>query len=233
MLQIVKKTTSNNRRKETTLHAKEWFKGGTMPKQFTSLVFAILFGWLLGCNSNPVQAPDQISNQDSPAGQKIQLLEVPAPAEVNLAKKYSVGGWVSANSGGKLEIKEQFRTKSEFKTATLTATLSIPKNGLSEDRYILMMLDDSNLQIKFNPHGLQFNVPAKLTYTATGLDLSSVPLGTEIKLYYYNAETGLFEEMRSGSITYDIKSGTVTCLDGEIPHFSIYAFGYIKKYEDE
>lgn len=229
MVQIVKKTTSSKRRKETTQHAKEWFKGGTMQKQFTSLVFAILFGWLLGCNSNPIQAPDQISNQDSPVGQKIQLLEVPAPAEVNLAKKYSVGGWVSANSGGELEIREQFQTKSEFKTATLTATLSIPKNGLNEDRYISMRLDDSKLQIEFSPHGLQFNVPAKLTYTATGLDLSSVPVGAEIKLYYSNKGTGLFEEMRSGSITYDRESGTIVCLDGEIPHFSIYAFGYIKK----
>jgi hypothetical protein len=233
MLQIVKKTTSNKGKKETSLHAKEWFQGGTMKKQFTSLVLAILFGWLLGCNSNPVQVPDQISNQDSPAGQKMHLLELPAPADVNLAKKYSVASWISADAGGKLEISEQFQNKSGYKTATVTATLSIPENALNEDRYISMQLDDSKLQIKFNPDGLQFNVPAKLSYTVTGLNLSSVPVGTEIKLYYCNRETGMFEEMHSGSITYDIKSGTITCLNAEIPHFSEYAFGYIKKlYED-
>jgi hypothetical protein len=229
MLQIVKRTTSSKRKKETPLRAKEWFKGVTMKKQFTSLILAILFGWLLGCNSNPVQVAYQNSNQVSPAGQKIQLLELPVTAGMNLAKKYSVASWISADEGGELEISEQFRNKRRHNTATVTATLSIPENALNEDRYISMLLDDSKLQIKFNPDGLQFNVPAKLTYTATGLNLSSIPVGTEIKLYYCNEETGMLEEINTGGITYDVESGTFECHDGEILHFSEYAFGYIKK----
>jgi hypothetical protein len=202
-----------------------------MQKQLTSFVLAILFGWLLGCNSNPVQAPDQNSNQVSPVGQKIQLLELPGTTGMNLAKTSSIASsilrWVSVDSGGELESNEQFGT------VTVTATLSIPKKGLSEGRYISMMLDNSKLlQIEFNPEGLQFKVPAKLSCTATGLDLSSVPVGAEIKLYYCNQKTGKFEEMNSASITYNRKSGTLTCLNAEIPHFSIYAFGYIKKYCD-
>ena len=198
-----------------------------MKKQFTSFVLAILFGWLLGCNSNPVQGPDQNSNQVSPAGQQIQLLELPGTAGMNLAKTSSVASsvlrWVSADSGGELECGEQFGT------VTVTATLSIPENALSEGRYISMRLDDPRrLQIEFGPDGLQFNVSAKLSCTVTGLDLSFVPVGAEIKLYYCNQKTGKFEQMTSASITYDRISGTLTCLNAGIPHFSMYAFGYIK-----
>jgi hypothetical protein len=197
-----------------------------MQKQFTSFVLAILFGWLLGCNSNPVQGPDQNSNQVSPAGQQVQLLELPASAGMSLAKISSAGQWIRARSGGNVEIDEHFRG------VAVSVTLSIPKKALSDDQYISMTLDDSKLKIDFDPNGLQFNVPAELSYTATGLDLSSLPAGAEIKLYYCNQKKGTFEEMYSASITYDRKSGTLTCLNAEIPHFSIYAFGYIKKYCD-
>jgi len=191
-----------------------------MKKQFTSFVLAILFGWLLGCNSNPVQGPDQNPNQVSPAVQQIQLLELPVTAVMTLAKKYPVASWVSADSGGELNITGRSQA---------AATLSIPKNALSEDQYISMTLDDSKLQIEFGPDGLQFNVPATLSYTVTGLNLSSVPVGTGIKLYYCNQKAGRFEEMNSASITYDRKSGTLTCLNAKIPHFCTYAFGYIKR----
>jgi hypothetical protein len=197
-----------------------------MQKQFTSFVLAILFGWLLGCNSNPVQGPDQNSNQVSPAGQQVQLLELPASAGMSLAKISSAGQWIRAKSGGDVEIDEHFRG------VAVSVTLSIPRKALSDDQYISMTLDDSKLKIDFDPNGLQFNVPAELSYTATGLDLSSLPAGAEIKLYYCNQKKGTFEEMYSASITYDRKSGTLTCLNAEIPHFSIYAFGYIKKYCD-
>jgi hypothetical protein len=197
-----------------------------MQKQFTSFVLAILFGWLLGCNSNPVQGPDQNSNQVSPAGQQVQLLELPASAGMSLAKISSAGQWIRAKSGGDVEIDEHFRG------VAVSVTLSIPRKALSDDQYISMTLDDSKLKIDFDPNGLQFNVPAELSYTATGLDLSSLPAGAEIKLYYCNQKKGTFEEMYSASITYDRKSGTITCVNADIPHFSIYAFGYIKKYCD-
>ena len=199
-----------------------------MQKQFTSFVLAILFGWLMGCNSNPVQGPDKNSGQVSPAGQQIQLLELPGTTGMDLAKTSSVASsvrqWVSADSGGQLVCGDQFGR------ITITATLSIPQNGLSEDQYISMRLDPSKrLQIEFGPDGLQFNVPANLSCTVTGLDMFWVPLGAEINLYYCNQKTGTFQQMPSGSITYDRKSGTLTCSNIEIPHFCLYAFGYIKR----
>ena len=225
MLRIIKRTTLD-KRKKNPLPTKEWFKGGSMQKQFTSFVLAILFGWLLGCNSNPVQGPDQNSNQVSPAGQQVQLLELPASAGMSLAKISSAGQWIRARSGGNVEIDEHFRG------VAVSVTLSIPKKALSDDQYISMTLDDSKLKIDFDPNGLQFNVPAELSYTATGLDLSSLPAGVTLKLYYCNQKTGKFEEMNAENITYDRLLGTITCVNADIPHFSIYAFGYIKKYCD-
>ena len=194
-----------------------------MQKQFTSFVLAILFGWMLGCNSNPVQGPDQNSNHVSPAGQQIQLLGLPASAGMSLAKISSAGQWIRAKWGGDVEIDEHFRG------VAVSVTLSIPKKALSDDQYISMTLDDSKLKIDFDPNGLQFNVPAELSYTVTGLDLSSLPDGVTLKLYYCNQKTGTFEEMNAKSITYDRKSGTITCVNADIPHFCIYAFGYIRR----
>lgn len=199
-----------------------------MQKQFTSFVLAILFGWLLGCNSNPVQGPDQNSNQVTPAGQTVQLLELPGTAGMDLAKTSSVASyvrsWVSADSGGQLVCGDQFGR------VTTTATLSIPQNGMSQDQYISMRLDHFRwLQIEFGPDGIQFNTPAILSCTVTGLDKFWAPIGADIRLYYCNQKTGSFQEMPSGSITYDRQSGTLTCSNIQIPHFCTYAFGYIKR----
>ena len=190
-----------------------------MQKQFTSFVLAILFGWMLGCNSNPVQVPDQKSNTVSAAGQQIQLLELPGPSGVNLAKTNPVTILVNADSGGEVEVTGQFQT----------ATLTVPKNALSRNQDISMLFNGSKTQIGFGPEGLQFKKHAKLNYTATGLDFSSVPFGTVINLYYYNEKTGTYEEMNSDIILYNRWAGTLICINGDIPHFCIYAFGYIKR----
>jgi hypothetical protein len=219
---------------QTTLNVKEWLNGVTMKKLFTSIAVLFLIGWNLGCNSNPVQPSDHMSAPAAAAGQtaqmgSIQLLDVPLPTDISLSKKYWSGKWINAESGGTLTIKGQYNTNTKFKTATLTATFSVPQNALSNNQFILMSFDDAKLQVQFNPHGLQFKVPAKLSYTATGVDLSVLPAGTEIKLFYVDEQSGSFEEMNGGTITYDVETGTVSCTDAEIPHFSEYAFGYIKK----
>jgi hypothetical protein len=190
-----------------------------MGKQFTSFIIAILFGWLLGCNNNPVQGPDQNSSQVTSAGEKVELLELPGTPGMDLGKKSSVSGSISADSGGELEITGQF----------CSATLIIPKKGLSKDQYLSMVPDDYTASIEFGPEGLIFKKHAKLNYTAAGLNLSSVPVGTVMNLYYYNETTGAYEQMSSESITYDRKLGTLTCVNGDIPHFCIYAFGYIRR----
>lgn len=224
----------NSSTTQTTLIIKEWLNGVTMKKIFTSIAVLFLIGWHLGCNSNPVQPSEPLSAQTVSAVQttpigSIKLLDVPLPTEKSLSKTYWSGKWFFAESGGTLTIKGQYYTNTRFRMATLTATFSVPPNAMSSNQYIVMSFDDAKLQVQFNPHGLQFKVPAKFSYTATGVDLSTLPAGTEIKLFYVDEQTGSFEEMKGGSISYDVESGTVTCTDAEIPHFSEYAFGYIKK----
>lgn len=225
MAHTINPNSASTTPKKTTLNLKEWLTGATMKTYFIPLVVVILLGWTQGCNNNPVQAPDQTSS----TGQHIQLLDAPRTSGGALSKKYRTGDWFSTESGGELKISARFNTNNQFGTSTLNATFTLPANALKADSYIAMTFNDYKLQIQFNPHGLQFNVPAKLTYTATGIDLSSLPDGAEIKLYYVNEDSGSFEEMHSGTITYDKALGTISCVDGEIPHFSEYAFGYVKK----
>ena len=185
----------NSSTTQSTLNIKEWLNGVTMKKLFTSIAVLFLVGWNLGCNSNPVQPSDQLSAQPASEGQttqmnSIQLLEVPQPTDVSLSKKYWSGKWFAAETGGTLTIKGQYQTNTKFRMTTLTATFNVPQNSLSNNQFILMSFDDTKLQVRFNPHGLQFKVPATFSYTATGVDLSALPAGTEIKFFYVDEQTG-------------------------------------------
>ena len=61
----------------------------------------------------------------------------------------------------------------------------------------------------------------------TGLDLSSIPLLSQLGLYCFDPETGSSKEMRNGELTYDLDKGEIISEDGELPHFFEYAFGYL------
>lgn len=215
--------------KETAQHSPKRFNGVPMKKYLLSIAFILVLGWTMGCNNNAVNAPDQPSGQATVTGQNIQIIELPSPTDMTLMKKYRTGDWFTPGSDFELNVLAQFSTNSRFGNASFEASFNLPGNGLDVSQYITMMFNDNKMKVTFGPHGLQFAVPAILTYSATGVDLSSMPDGSEINLYYVNEESGLLEDMHTGTITYDKAMGTITCTGAAIPHFSEYAFGYIKK----
>ena len=229
MSQTINNHSSTNYQKKTALKTKEWLNGGTMKKQFTSLVTLTILAVLFGCNSNPVQPPDQNANNGIIAAQNVQLLDAPRSADLSLAKNYKSGDLFTVDKGGSININAAYKTWNSTGTATFNATFSLQPQALSENTYITMTFSDTKLQLNFDPEGLHFNVPATLDYSASGLDLSSVPDGAEIDLFYVNTQSGNFEKMNAEHITYDKAAGTIECKGAVIPHFSEYGFGYIKK----
>ena len=90
--------------------------------------------------------------------------------------------------------------------------------GMTMDTYYLM----NSVNLQFGPHGTIFLKPALLTIKASGLDLSAFAGRKTLSLYYDH--NGIWEKM-TGTVTIDPSKGTLSCTDGQLPHFSRYAFG--------
>ncbi len=220
---------STKRKKGIARRTSGWFSGVTMKKHFSPLLAGFILTLVLGCNGNIVQAPDQPAQQVSSMGQSIQILELPAQPVTTMEKTYKAKGWFTVEDGGTLSISREFKTEDGLKNGTISSVFTVDPYALNQREQIEMGFNPENLIVEFGPHGLQFNTSAKLYYKITGVNLSKLPAGAEIKLFYVNETTQQYEQMRAGSITTDLASGTIECVDGEIPHFSEYAFGYIKK----
>jgi hypothetical protein len=132
--------------------------------------------------------------------------------------------------GGTLNVT--FSYKGKTGKVDVNVTLKIPAGALPNDQVLTMSVDEQTLSgfvdLTFGPHGTMFLTPALLNINATGLDLSSVPPNAKVQLYYYNPTTNTYELMVVKNVFIDLKNGAIKCQDGQLPHFSRYAFGYVK-----
>jgi hypothetical protein len=87
-----------------------------------------------------------------------------------------------------------------------------------------MTLDDQTLTFDFNPDGISFTKPASLDVYARGLNLWGIPPWKKVKLFYIS--NGELVEMKTSRISVNPWFGELSCENGDIPHFSRYAFGY-------
>jgi hypothetical protein len=228
----------NTRRNNQT-----FFKGVLMSRYISILILAVFLSGLGGCDDNPVQAPVQSTAPTSAQQQgllksliqpllqpllNVQLLTLPKSLLSLAPSQYKTQSWVTSQSGGQLSLDVKYPTFLIFDVVHITSTFTVQPHAISQDELITMTLNTSNLEFDYSPQGLQFSTPATLNCAATGLDLSTVPSGTPIELFYCEPN-GSYDEIPAGSITYDVKTGTVTCCNAQISHFSQYAFGYIKK----
>jgi len=186
-----------------------------------------------GCavRDNPVespatQQPDQISSIADNGG--ITFLKL--PKSHRLEKTVSATGLITVKSGGMIRLSRRVGT------AFINMTLSFPPGAVEQDTYVTMSLDDATLgttvEVAFGPSGMSFLKPGSLDVQAVGLDFSYLPpdvRSSDVKLLYYNSNTGSWEVVATDFILINLRAGLLICHDGTIPHFSIYAFGIIRK----
>ncbi len=213
------------------------------------LGLAVVLGMVGGCSDTPTQPPVQSTNS-SPELQRgsllngqlpqlssllqvplqdVQLLSLPASIPPLPIDEFSTEGTVTPASGGTLQLNVKYSTLLIFNTVSISTTFHVPAGAVSQDEQLTMTLNTTTFEYDFGPQGLQFSTPATMDVSASGLDLSTIPSGTTIELFYYDVNNGTYDEIPAGSITYDVSSGTVTCSGAQISHFSEYAFGYVKK----
>jgi hypothetical protein len=169
---------------------------------------------LVGCQNENAQ----LTGPDNPTGYTPRLIEMPKSAA--LQKTFQASASISAANGGTLAINAVDPTD----PASLSYDISLvfEANTISTDMTASISTDSKYLMYWFEPHGTNFNKPAKLSVTVKGVDLNWVKPGDVLYLWY-QGQYG-WEKM-PGTVTYDVATGTVQCLNGELPHFSRYGFG--------
>jgi hypothetical protein len=109
-----------------------------------------------------------------------------------------------------------------------TVSLNVKPFSIERNTEITITLDDEqfmgSIDVTFAPHGLTFSAPAQLNISATGLDFTGFDV-SNLKLYYVNQETNQWEEMNCESLSVNTTEGSLSVVNGQLPHFSRYAIG--------
>lgn len=188
------------------------------------LPLALLFGllvFLVGCDNfeNPVSSPELTAIEEN-TSQEMNFITLPKPD--GFFKPLKTSATITPQTGGRLALNYSQGRGSE--RVHIQVSLRFAPRSVSEDVTASMSVDSDALMFYFEPSGTTFLKPGQLTVNARGLDLSDVPAGAEIKLYYIDGDQ--WEEMNTQMIRYDVRQGQLQCVNGEVPHFSRYAFAF-------
>lgn len=188
---------------------------------------ALLVGIFSSCSDN--------SNLTAPSAQNQAVITAPL-ASVNLLalphrqSATSVEAIVSKSvtitpeTGGQVAVASSY-TAANGSVVNISMDLNFAPGTVKETTTISISLDNETLMADFSPSGSVFLKPAVLNAKISGLDLSSVPGGADVKLFYINKFAC---EAMNAAITVDQASGTISMTSGQIPHFSLYGFGFLK-----
>lgn len=188
------------------------------------LLFLSLAAIMLMLSACQTEGP--IIGPESPASQKQANFQpkwvgLPQNANVRLLKNFSTSEWITVENGGRLTIDETY-TSVEGKQVRTYSDIVLAPGCVQQDVTISMEIDDETGVSTFLPHQM-FNFPAILNQTFTGLNLSGIDV-SKVHLYYYGKD-GTWEIMECDDLIIDVATGTITLVNGKLPHFSVYGYG--------
>ncbi len=174
---------------------------------------------LSGCSNDeaaPVSAPSMSETPD--------FVKLPERLEKSASKMVSVTKFITAAQGGTIRLLSSYKAAPDSQLVTIDVALELKPGDLPYDASLTLTLDDvlflTNVNMTFGPHGVVFNRAVKLSANASGLDGGTTV--RNLKLFYIN--NGVWEQM-SGSNGV-LAAGTLEA-QGQLPHFSQYAFGRV------
>jgi hypothetical protein len=204
-----------------------------MVKKVIMMLICSLAFIFLSCTENPLTSVPEKTAQSQSSEKAFTF--IPLPKAATGLKKGGIlydSELISASKGGKLQIDYAYQGTTD--KITVSITLTVPKYALPYDQVLTMTLDEETLtgsidvNVVFGPHGTNFLTPALLDIDTKGLDLSSLPPDADVQLYYFNPDSGNYELMGAKKETCNFKKGEIKCKGGRLPHFSRYAFGYVR-----
>jgi hypothetical protein len=219
-----------------------------MKRMLIAVFVAIGFMLMSGCSEksdslvSPVESPAPVAKIQHESGTKTEPAEpmgwidpgqiiknlvtlLPLPTPLWDSPGASSTGFISSTYGGRVRVDYTYFSILR-KRVGVSATLTVPPGAVDKDTYVTMSLDDKYIGLKFKPGGLKFKVPAELDFSASGLNLSLLPFGKTVSLYYVNELTSTYEKVNASGVSAGKFQGTIVCNNADINHFSRYAFGY-------
>jgi hypothetical protein len=207
-----------------------------MNRKLTALLVVAVFLLVGGCSEksqsvlSPIDSPSPVTSVNQGSNAKAESPEPMASIQpgkstncaiklITLPQPVSKKDWdasstslITPGSGGQLHVSYTYLSILG-KRVSVSATFTVPPGAVEKGKYVTMSLDPKYLGVKFQPGGLKFNVPAQLDFSVTGVDLSIVPIGVPISLYYVNLLTLTFEK-EDASISANRWLGTIICKSG-------------------
>ena len=185
----------------------------------TKVILALLIATVfIGCQNEGAQLTGPGTDPSTNVPQFVLL-----PQAEGAAKLITATANVTVAQGGDLHLinvvggKQAYSVDLHVKWAAGSVSNDFAANMMMDSYYLM-----SSVDMQFGPHGTEFLQPALLTIKASGLDLSAFAGRKTLSIYFDN--NGVWEKM-VGTVTIDPSKGTLTCTDGQLPHFSRYAFG--------
>lgn len=191
-----------------------------MKKLFFASLAAMLMLFAACQNSNDIVGP-QPSQGKYTVQAEPNWIGLPKAADGSLAKKFKTLNHITRAHGGSLTIDETYTTLEGTEVHAFSSIAFAP-GVVRNDCDITMEIDDNTGVSTFLPHQM-FDADAILNQVFTGLNLSNIDVSS-IELYYL-AEDGTYEVMQRDALIIDTVNGTITVVNGRIPHFSLYGFG--------
>ena len=186
---------------------------------FLSLTSIMLI--FISCqNEGPITSPESPPSQKQSDFQPTWI-GLPQNASVKLLKSFHTSERITKAKGGQLTIDETYTTRAGKEVHTYS-NIAFAPGCVKKDCIISMNIDDRTGVSTFYPHQT-FNFPAILNQTFTGLDLSDKDI-SKIHLYFMNP-AGTWEIMECDYLKIDAANGTITIVNGKLPHFSVYGYG--------
>jgi hypothetical protein len=143
----------------------------------------------------------------------------------------SVTKRVTKKDGGVLKLTYDGGTHND--KVKLTIQFKVAPKSISRDCDITMSLDADKLlteinivDLSFEPSGISFTKPASLSVEGKGLNLAGLPKNAKPKFYYWDEDANTWVVITFKKSQVNIDLGMINLDDGEVSHFSRYAFGF-------
>jgi len=157
---------------------------------------------------------------------RVVLIPLPVNSMRSRAAKQAASSVVTVTGEKAADIAFGYNYWAGSKIVDIAMTLHFEPGAVNEPADVCMSLDLRTFAVEFSPGIDRFTTPPVFSASARGLDLSAVPDGAAVHLYYI--DDSVCEIIPSDPILYDKAAGWLTLTNALIPHFSMYGFGFVR-----
>lgn len=149
--------------------------------------------------------------------------------KLNLAPESGVewimgaGKYIDGSKGGFVSFSKNYISEAG-RRISVNLLLTVPAGAYNGKTTVGFTMDSETGVLDFYPTPMSFNIPLKLDYTISGVDLSNVNCNL---IDFYYLDSNKYVKVNYSSISVDQATGTLTVNDALLDHFSRYGWGTI------